>query len=689
MIAQLVQVLVGFARGHAWLAYALAFLLAGAEAFPVVGALVPGTATIIALGALVPAGALLFWPLVVFATLGAIAGDGLSYWLGSHYKSEAISHWPLRHYSGLVDRGNAFFEKHGGKAILIARFTPGVRAVVPVVAGITGMPITRFYALNVLSALLWGPAHVLMGVLVGASLTVLGAIAGQLEALFLGLLLGVAILVWITPRVLRWLRRFLGYLHGPVLAWAQSGDSWVRRQVISILDPGKAELPGLAVLGGLLVVSLWLFFGVMQDLIAGDPLVQADRSVLNLLLSLRMEWAAHLAVGMSELGGAPEALAVLAIALLWLDRRRAWRAMAYVIAAAAGAILFAIGLDLALKRPQPLYRSPGWGLLPFPGTHLALFVALLGFLAVLVCREVAWRRQVGVAFAIVLFVASLAGSQLYLGAEYLSTALEVLAFGTAWAALLSIAYLARPTETVRPAGLGLAVTLTFALAGTVNVAIAHTSDMRRYALTPHTVTFSVEDWLGGQWRSLPARRLSLLGSFNQPFTVQWLGPLGPVQADLQRHGWRLPVSWRLLSALAFLSPHPSMASLPVLPSFESGRMEAMAMIKTGGNIPNGERLVLRLWRSDVVIPVRNNPPQPLYIGTVGVERTRRIISTVNMLQDVRGANSVLVAFAAAIPGARFVLRPGQAAVSDWSGPTVLALAPGLASTATPVPHAVR
>jgi hypothetical protein len=118
-------------------------------------------------------------------------------------------------------------------------------------------------------------------------------------------------------------------------------------------------------------------------------------------------------------------------------------------------------------------------------------------------------------------------------------------------------------------------------------------------------------------------------------------------------------------------------------------MEAMAMIKTGGNIPNGERLVLRLWRSDVVIPVRNSFPQPLYIGTVGVERIRRMFSTVNILQDAHGANSVLVALAAAIPGARFVRRPAQAAVSDRSGPTVLALAPGLASTATPVPHAVR
>jgi membrane protein DedA with SNARE-associated domain len=165
MISHWVQSVVDFARAHTLLAYGLAFLLTGAEAFPIVGALVPGTAVIIALGALVPAGALRFWPLVAFATTGAIAGDGFSYWLGHRYKLEAANHWPLRGHPSLIERGEAFFRRYGGKAILVARFTPGVRAVVPLVAGITGMPAVRFYTLNIISAVLWAPAHVVMGVL--------------------------------------------------------------------------------------------------------------------------------------------------------------------------------------------------------------------------------------------------------------------------------------------------------------------------------------------------------------------------------------------------------------------------------------------------------------------------------------------------------------------------------------------
>ncbi|HZU88786.1 MAG TPA: DedA family protein, partial [Stellaceae bacterium] len=73
---QLVSSIVAVAGAHAALAYALAFVLAAAEAFPVLGAAVPGSAAIVALSALVPSGALALWPLILATTAGAVAGDG-------------------------------------------------------------------------------------------------------------------------------------------------------------------------------------------------------------------------------------------------------------------------------------------------------------------------------------------------------------------------------------------------------------------------------------------------------------------------------------------------------------------------------------------------------------------------------------------------------------------------------------
>lgn len=628
MIANIVQDIVAFGRTHALLAYVLAFLLTGAEAFPVIGALVPGTAVIIALGALVPDGILRFLPLVTFTTAGAIAGDGLSYWLGHHYKSEAIRYWPLRHYPRLLKQGEEFFERHGGKAILIARFTPGVRAVVPLVAGITGMTAIRFYSLNILSALLWAPAHVAMGVLVGASLAILGAVAGRLEAVALAFFILIAIVVWLTPRAVRWLTNLMIQLRGPVLIWASSGEGWFHRQIISLLDPARTELPGLATLGALLLGSLWVLFGVLQDLLAGDPLVQADHAVFHLLLSLRAPWAVQLASAISELSSGIVLMAVAGIAAIWLDRQHAWRAVVYTIGSVIGAIFFSAAFDLALQRRRPSYMQPDWSLFPFPGGHLAVVAALLGFLTVLICRKASMKSRIAAAAATIVFVATLTFCRLYLGIEFLSTALEGLAFGFAWSALLSLAYLAREAEPMRPAGLGVAVAATFILVGSANISLAHRTDMRHYSLPIQTRILSLADWRQGGWASLPARRLALFGEFDQPFTVQWAGGIRSLKTNLEAHGWRLPPSWTLHSALEFLSPHVHLLSLPVLPRLASGRVEHLVMIKR--RMPKAKRLVLRLWRSDVLVSAPDGRLMPIWIGMVTSEHIKRIFSLLNI-----------------------------------------------------------
>ena len=279
---------VALAQAHSLLAYGLAFLVAGSEAIPIIGAAIPGTATIVALGALVPSGALQFWLLVVATTAGAIVGDGFSYWLGHHHRARAAAIWPLNRHPELIGQGEAFFARHGGKAIIIARFTPGVRAIVPLVAGVTGMPVARFYGVNVVSAVLWAPPHVMMGVVVGASLTVLGAIAGRLVALVLLISLLLVTAVWLTLRAVRWLSQVTMRLLDPVRNWVNSQDSWLRRQILSLLDPERPEVQGLMALGALLVAGLWLFLGILEDVLSAEPLVRADRAVFQLLQSLRV-----------------------------------------------------------------------------------------------------------------------------------------------------------------------------------------------------------------------------------------------------------------------------------------------------------------------------------------------------------------------------------------------------------------
>lgn len=138
--------------GHPYAAYAAVFLLAMSESIPVIGAVVPGTAVILGISALIPGGQLDVVPVILAATLGAIAGDGASFWLGHRYHEAILSRWPMNRHPELVKRSDAFFHRHGGKSVLFARFTPGVRAFIPLVAGMLRMPVWRFYIANVASA---------------------------------------------------------------------------------------------------------------------------------------------------------------------------------------------------------------------------------------------------------------------------------------------------------------------------------------------------------------------------------------------------------------------------------------------------------------------------------------------------------------------------------------------------------
>ena len=99
----------------------------------------------------------------------------------------------------MIAYSEAFFARHGDKSIFLARFTPGARAFILLLAGTMRMSARRFYAANVVSALAWAPSNVLPGVIVGESLDLLGAAAKTLGILLVLLV----ILIWTIVMVVR------------------------------------------------------------------------------------------------------------------------------------------------------------------------------------------------------------------------------------------------------------------------------------------------------------------------------------------------------------------------------------------------------------------------------------------------------------------------------------------------------
>ncbi|MCW8921790.1 MAG: DedA family protein, partial [Sedimenticola sp.] len=165
---------------HPGWSYSVIFLTAMAESLAFVGLIVPGVAIMFGIGALIAGGAIAFWPTMGWAVAGAVAGDGLSFWLGRHYQQRLTSIWPFNRHPKSLQRGTEFFEKYGGKSVALGRFFGPIRAVIPLIAGMMGMSPLRFVVANVLSALAWAPLYLLPGIVFGASLELASEVAMRL-----------------------------------------------------------------------------------------------------------------------------------------------------------------------------------------------------------------------------------------------------------------------------------------------------------------------------------------------------------------------------------------------------------------------------------------------------------------------------------------------------------------------------
>ncbi len=138
----------------AWVS-ALLFLIIFVETGVVVMPFLPGDSLLFATGALAARGDMQVWALFVLLCVAAIAGDSLHYWIGSKVGEKAFDgrfRFLKREH---LERTHAFFDKYGGKTIVLARFIPIVRTYAPFVAGAGNMDYRRFVMFNVMGGIAW------------------------------------------------------------------------------------------------------------------------------------------------------------------------------------------------------------------------------------------------------------------------------------------------------------------------------------------------------------------------------------------------------------------------------------------------------------------------------------------------------------------------------------------------------
>ncbi|MEY3182932.1 MAG: hypothetical protein RLZ35_917, partial [Pseudomonadota bacterium] len=182
------------------------FLISLSESLVIVGLVVPGLFMMTTIGIMIGKGILPPFSSMIWAILGAIAGDGISYWVGRHYHSKLRAIWPFSTHPSWLARGERFFAIHGGKSIIFGRFIGPVRPMIPVIAGMMDMTPREFLLYNIVSAIVWAPIYTLPGILIGASL---GALTPEIASRVALIVLVFLFLSWIAYSFILGLLRYV------------------------------------------------------------------------------------------------------------------------------------------------------------------------------------------------------------------------------------------------------------------------------------------------------------------------------------------------------------------------------------------------------------------------------------------------------------------------------------------------
>jgi len=178
--------------------YAILFLIVFIETGLVIWPFLPGDSLLFVTGTLAAAGDMDILMVMLVLIAAALTGDNVNYWIGRLVGPKVFHYERSRWFNPAhLARAHAFYERHGGKTIILARFIPIIRTYAPFVAGVGAMPYLRYLGFCIVAALLWVVSLCLAGYFFGNI---------PLVKQNLSIVIVLIVLVSISPGVIAWLR---------------------------------------------------------------------------------------------------------------------------------------------------------------------------------------------------------------------------------------------------------------------------------------------------------------------------------------------------------------------------------------------------------------------------------------------------------------------------------------------------
>ncbi len=417
--------------------YPTLFLIAFVESVIIIGSFIPGSVGIIFAGFLAQAGHYSFWWLVLFAVLGGILGDWLSFYLGgkgeNFFKSEA-RFLKKTH----LERGKIFFEKYGDKSVLIGRFTGPLRPIIPFVAGLSKMNKRVFLFWNVVSSFIWILFHMSLGYFFGTSLNAIegwSLWAGGILLVIIGTIIAGAILIQQREKIFSFLDKKISFVLkgilentylGVFLEKHQKFSFWIRARFYRHTFTG---LPlTILIISALYLASL--FEGVAEGVVSTGFFTAIDEKVLSLATNLYHPNFAKFVVWFTALGGEViiPAVALVSVIILFFTNRKSF-IFPLIFTGALAETFNLVGKEF-FQRVRPSQMLVNETSFSFPSGHATLSIAVYGFIAYIIMRSIKNESvKVWLTVFLSVLITAIALSRIYIRVHYTTDVLGGLILG--------------------------------------------------------------------------------------------------------------------------------------------------------------------------------------------------------------------------------------------------------------------
>jgi membrane protein DedA with SNARE-associated domain len=427
--------------------YVLVGVMAFLETGAFVGLVAPGETVVIAGGVIAGQGEIDLLPLIGLVWVCAVLGDTTSFYIGRRLGRRFLEqHGPrVKITHARLEQVEGYFDRHGGKTILIGRFIGLVRALAPFIAGASGLTYRRFVPFSIVGTGLWATVFCVLGYIFWRSFDKVAHVAGQAVFGFgvtVGVIVGVVVAYRRREEIRQW---FLARERHPLVRPLVVAARWLHRLLLRPV--AKLLGPELRFLQDWLTVKLvtamavagtgaYVFVLYVVTLSGSTSLTPFDRQLFDAGRHLRNDFAVDLAKLITDLGSFPAITLLLAVATVALAMRgRPWDAVLLIL----GFALIYIGVDVvkdAIDRPRPAGPLVSTSESAFPSGHAAYATTWVA-VAVALTRERGLPSQAAIVMGAFLLTAAIGMTRVYLRAHYWSDVAGGWALGAAIFGLLA------------------------------------------------------------------------------------------------------------------------------------------------------------------------------------------------------------------------------------------------------------